>query len=188
MAPSLAAVGLTSAPAGYNEVGVPAFAVFGPEVLGLASPPTDLKLLPDGRVLAISQGEIAVGDGMRWETFRRAAGSTCLLGRNIACDTDGSLYSVVDGQFARIRFKDDSHWEAEPVAKLPQAATQAGVMPTNLAVLGDTWYWYGNSGSLVVWRPGQTPAVIQHHRSIERVFMLAACRTSSFVQNSCIFC
>ena len=174
MVPSLVAVGLAPAPAGFNEVGVPAFAVFGPEALGLSSPPTDLKLLPDGRVLAISQGEIAMGDGIRWETFRRAAGNTGLLGRNIACDTDGALYSVVDGQFARILFKDDSHWEAEPVAKLPQAATQAGVMPTNLAVLGDAWYWYGTSGSLVIWRPGQIPAVIQHQRSIEHVFMQGA--------------
>ncbi len=172
LGPSLAAVGLASAPAGVNEVGVPAFAVFGPEVLGLSSPPTDLQLLPDGRVLAITGGEIAVGDGIRWETFRPAAGNTGMLGRSIACDTDGALYSVVGGQFARIRFKDDSHWDAEPVADLPLAATRAGVMPTNLAVLGDAWYWYGTSGSLVVWRPGQTPAVIQHQRSIEHVFML----------------
>ena len=52
------------------EAGVPAFVVMGPEALGLSTAPTDLHVLSDGRVLVVSQHEIAFGDGVRWETFR----------------------------------------------------------------------------------------------------------------------
>ena len=52
------------------ETGSPSFVVLGPEAIGLSTPPTDLHLLPDGRVLATAQREIAFGDGIRWEVFR----------------------------------------------------------------------------------------------------------------------
>ncbi|HOG91962.1 MAG TPA: hypothetical protein PLE80_00145, partial [Opitutaceae bacterium] len=54
---------IPSAPTDLREVGVPAFVVMGAEALGLSSPPTDIQLLPDGRVLIVAQREICFGDG-----------------------------------------------------------------------------------------------------------------------------
>ena len=65
---------MPSAPAGIVESGVPSFVVLGPEAIGLSSAPTDLQLLPDGRILVVSQREIAFGDGVRWESFRGTDG------------------------------------------------------------------------------------------------------------------
>src|ERR1700690_4069093 len=60
---------MPSAPPGVVETGAPSFVVMGPEALGLSSAPTDLHLLPDGRVLVISEHEVAFGDGVRWDTY-----------------------------------------------------------------------------------------------------------------------
>src|SRR5664279_4825015 len=60
------------APPGVEESGFPNYFILGPEALGLSKVPTDLHLLPDGRILVDSQREIAIGDGVRWETFQQA--------------------------------------------------------------------------------------------------------------------
>ena len=57
---------------GLAEAGVPSYLVLGPEGMGLSSSPIDLHLLPDGRLLVVAAQEIAIGDGVRWETFRGA--------------------------------------------------------------------------------------------------------------------
>ncbi len=55
--------------AGVLEVGAPQFAIRGAETLGLASPPTDLHVMPDGRILIFAAQQIAIGDGVRWEAM-----------------------------------------------------------------------------------------------------------------------
>ena len=174
LVPAPPALGIASAPPGTNETGVPAFAVFGPETLGLSAPPTDLHFLPDGRLMVVTQHEIAYGDGTRWETYRRAGNDDEILGPSVALDADGSVYAVVNNRFARISFDADTHWSFAPVAELPNASAGAPVAtaPNNVAVFGDTWYWYGGSGSLVTWRPGGQPSIIQHEGSIEHIFSL----------------
>ena len=62
----------------------------GPEALGLSTGPTDLHMLPDGRVLVVSQTELAFGDGVRWETFRSMPDQANLLTK-VAVDASGDL-------------------------------------------------------------------------------------------------
>src|SRR3954467_10760485 len=57
---------------GLLESGVPPFAVFGTEALGLNSPATDLHILPDGRLLLVASRQIVLGDGVRWDLFPEA--------------------------------------------------------------------------------------------------------------------
>ena len=58
---------IPAAPAGLIEAGAPSFTVLGREALGLSTAPTDLHIMPDGRILVVAQREIALGDGVRWE-------------------------------------------------------------------------------------------------------------------------
>ena len=53
------------------ETGIPAFVALGPEALGMTAAPVDLRQLPDGRLIAIGHGELAIGDGVRWDVFRQ---------------------------------------------------------------------------------------------------------------------
>ena len=80
---TMAAHAMPPAPTGSMEAGVPAFVVMGPEALGLSTAPTDLHVLPDGRVLVVSQSELAFGDGVRWETFRGVQDQENLLTRSV---------------------------------------------------------------------------------------------------------
>ena len=57
---------------GLNEAGTPPFAILSQESLGLSSKPTDLHLMPDGRILVVAPQELALGDGVRWEVFRQS--------------------------------------------------------------------------------------------------------------------
>jgi signal transduction histidine kinase/CheY-like chemotaxis protein len=135
--------------------------------MGLSTHPLDMRLLPDGRLLITAQGEIAIGDGQRWETYRLADKNEqqIRLG-NIAVDTDGSMYACIDGKFSRINLSADSQWSHTPVADWPPNVPAGD----SVVVLGDNWYWHGESGSLVVWRPGIQPRTIAHKASVGAVF------------------
>lgn len=50
---------MAAAPTGLSEVGALPFVILGAESLGLASPPTDIRLMPDGRVLVIAPTQLA---------------------------------------------------------------------------------------------------------------------------------
>ncbi len=163
---------LSAAPAEQNEVGVPAFVVMGPESLGLSSAPTDLHLLPDGRLLVVARSEVVFGDGTRWETYRRIADDDNYINANVAVDHDGRIYTGIEGKFARIDFAADARWHYLPVAELPSTGARTGLDPSNVTAFDSTWFWYGGSGALVTWRPGSAPVVIAHAGSIEHVFAL----------------
>ncbi len=163
---------IPQAPAGQTEAGVPTFAVMGPETLGMSGAPTDMHFLPDGRLLVVAQREVTFGDGVRWETYRRIAEDENYISAKVVVDRDGSIYTGIEGKFARIELNADARWHYTPVAGLPNTGSLAGVVPSNVTALGDIWYWYGGSGSLVIWRPGTEPELIPHSGSIERVFAL----------------
>lgn len=133
---------LPAAPAGQNEVGVPAFVVMGPESLGLSSAPTDLHLLPDGRLLVVARSEIVFGDGTRWETYRRIANDENAINSSVAVDHDGRLYTGIEGQFTHIDFDPDAdaRWHYTRVASLPADQALPGFDPSNVTTFGATWY------------------------------------------------
>ena len=58
-----------------------------------AQHPLDLHLLPDGGILVVSQREIAIGDGVRWETYQQAADQTDFIYSQVGVDNDGRIYA-----------------------------------------------------------------------------------------------
>ena len=154
---------LPSAPAGVVETGVPSFVVLGAESLGFSTAPTDLHLLPDGRILVVSQHEIAIGDGVRWETFQQAAGQPGFISSQVGVDVDGRIYSGISGAIARIDIGEDRHWRFVPV--MPVSTNDPY---SHLVQFPDTWLWYSGGDAVIAWRPGQTirtsrlPAAVEH--------------------------
>ncbi len=162
-----------AAPPGLTEAGIPAFVVLGPESMGLGAPPTDLRQLPDGRVLVVARNEIAIGDGVRWEVFRQAAIDRRDNNLAMAVAPTGELYAGVQGGIGRVDFGTDGRWRFTKVASLP-AGEAAVLRPslTNVATTETGWFWHSGSGSVVAWRPGESARIIGGGNSIERVFTL----------------
>jgi hypothetical protein len=99
------ALSIKAALPGYIETGIPPFVVLGPEALGLSAAPVDLHQMPDGRILAFGHGELALGDGVRWEVFRQADDDPRVGTASVAIEQDGRIYAGMAGGFGRIEFK-----------------------------------------------------------------------------------
>jgi len=140
---------------GLQEAGSPAFTVLNKEVLGLDSPPTDLHLLPDGRVLVIAARQIAMGDGVRWAVFTQARGEPDARALSVAVDRDGSIYQATRGGFARVEFGEDGYWRLHRVADWPAGETTNRPVPREVIMTDRDWFWHSNSGTILSWRPGQ---------------------------------
>ena len=157
---------------GLIETGAPMFEVRTYQTLGLDAPPTDLHVLPDGRLLLFAGQQIAIGDGVRWERFQQAANDPLTPAETVAVDRDGGIYMGVAGGFARVEFGDDARWHLRLVA--PWTSED----PAHVPILrfatqtGDDWFWHGDSGPLVAWRPGQTARVVGRADTIEQVIRL----------------
>jgi len=179
LSPAPAQAQIPSAPPGQSENGVPAFVVLGPESLGLSSMPTDLKFMPDGRILLVAQRELALGDGVRWQTYRHVLADGNYISNKVAIDRDGSIYAGLEGKFARIGLQSDATWDYSPVSN-PTAPDSSAILPNNATIIGDNWYWH-NGGTIVVWRPGMEPLAIHHSGSPDLIFELAK---STYVSDS----
>jgi PAS domain S-box-containing protein len=161
---------MPAAPAGAVETGAPSFVVLGPEALGLSAAPVDLQLLPDGRILVASPRELAFGDGVRWEAFRSV--EELLPIHAVAVDRDGQIYTGMEGGIARIDLSEGARWHLTPLTKLPRDAASQNATLSAVAIFPDHWYWYGGSGSIISWRPGQTASVVGNAAASERIFRL----------------
>ncbi len=165
---------LPSAPTGVIEAGIPAFVILGPESIGLSSPPSDLHMMPDGRVLVVSAQELAIGDGVRWESFQRQPGTDSANLETVAVDATGSIYAGVANGFARIEFSADARWRFVREAELPAEKPElAGRLLTRVSDVGGKWYWSAGNGAMVSWRPGESPVVLGYLNDLERVFISA---------------
>ena len=160
---------IPSAPTDLREVGVPAFVVMGAEALGLSSPPTDIQLLPDGRVLIVAQREICFGDGSHWETYRRISTDRHHISSKVAVDSEGRIYTGIEDSVTHLEIDGDARWRYAD-ARTPLPVT--GGAPTNVALFGDTWLWYGSGGVLLSWHPGQEPRVLSHNANPEAILQL----------------
>ncbi len=170
-APVRAEVMPAAAP-GLVESGTPSYVVQGAQGLGLTSPPIDLHLLPDGRLLVVGGQELAIGDGVRWETYR--AGDT-VTGRSlqrVAVDRDGRIYTTADGGFVEVDLSADGRWWFKPVARMPDDPSLKNAVLNYVSPLPHDWFWYGNEGSIVAWRPGQEARIVARLVSNERIFTL----------------
>src|ERR1017187_810766 len=113
------ALSIEAALPGYIETGTPPFVVLGPEALGLSAAPVDLHQMPDGRILAFGHGELALGDGVRWEVFRQADDDPRVSTPSVAIDPEGRHYAGLAGGFGRIEFNQDGRWRCARVEKFP---------------------------------------------------------------------
>jgi len=158
---------MVAIPNGLVESGAPSFVVLGPEALGLSSSPTDLQLMPDGRILVVAQREISFGDGVRWETFRSADDKQAGM---VAVDRDGKLYTGIEGAMARVDLGEDARWRLVPVEVFPPNAGFQGRALQYVDVTPEGWFWNNGSGPILSWRPGQLPRIAGQVGSIARVF------------------
>ena len=154
---------------GLVETGAPNFVVLGPEAMGLSTPPLDLQILPDGRVLVVSQREIAFGDGIHWETYQDAE-TTDFLSGGVAVAPDGTIYCGIKGGFAEIVIGSDSRWRMRRVAVLPSDRNLGQTNLNNVTTFHDDWYWYGGSGAIATWRPGEPIQTIGQVDAIGHIF------------------
>ena len=161
---------IESAPPGLIEAGAPRFEVRNHQTLGLEAPPTDLHVLPDGRLLLVAGPQIAIGDGVRWESFQQAADDPTPPAITVAVDHDGTIYMGTSGGFARIEFGGDDRWRLRQVASWETGDSGRAPVLYSAIQVGDDWFWHGDSGPLVAWHPGQTARVLGRADTIEHVF------------------
>jgi PAS domain S-box-containing protein len=166
---------MPAAPKGVVETGVPSFVILGPEALGLSTAPSELHLLPDGRILLIAQHELAVGDGVRWEGYRAADDQSPIL-TSVAVDKDGQIYTGVEGGISRVELSEGALWRLTPAIKLPPEDVSQRAALVSVAAFPDHWFWYGGSGAIISWRPGETAHVASkagaNIGAVERIFTL----------------
>ncbi|MFT3829497.1 MAG: ATP-binding protein [Opitutaceae bacterium] len=164
-----------AAPPDVIEAGTPAFVVLGPEAIGLSGPPTDLRQMPDGRVLVVARTELALGDGVRWEVYHQAASDRDNDTVSVAIGTDGRIYAGIVGGFGRVDFAADGRWRLTAIAPLPAAEAKI-LRPvlTNVVTTEAGWFWHSGSGSVIAWRPGDQARLVGGTNTIERVFTLGA--------------
>jgi signal transduction histidine kinase/CheY-like chemotaxis protein len=153
---------------GYYEGGIPNFVVFGSEALGLSLPPSDIRLMGDGRVLVINHEEVAVGDGVRWRAFR---GTSVRDGLpvNAVVDDDGTPYMGIAGGMARVEFLPGGQWRRVKVVSLPETSSPNTIL-YKVWPIGKKWIWTESSGEVVSWRPGEELEVLGHFEGIQHVF------------------
>ena len=162
---------MASAQPGMVETGAPSFVVLGPEALGLSTAPIDLHLLPDGRVLVVSQHELAFSDGVRWEAFRAADERSETIS-SVAVDDDGRIYTAMTGGFARLDLGDGGQWRYVQAGSFPGEGEMRKSIMKSVAVLGNQWLWYGSIDAIVSWRPGQPARTAGHISEVDQVFAL----------------
>jgi hypothetical protein len=162
---------IPSAPAGIVETGMPPFVVFGPETLGVSTAPTDLALLPDGRVVVVAAHELAFGDGTRWEVFRSAEGERPIY-RDVMVGDDDSIYFGIDSGIGRLLLGADGLWRTERVVAMPDDPQLRQKTMISVRRVQDEWIWYSGSGDMVNWRPGRPPGIVRNSADIAHLFRL----------------
>lgn len=163
------------------EAGVPSFTVLGLESLGLDSPPTDIRFMPDGRILVVAAQQLAIGDGVRWEVFRQSPADSLVAGLGAVVDRDGCIYLGTPDGAARVEFGSDGFWRLSLVSlwSPPGAASKLTLTESMVTEVGGEWFWHSLTGTVISWRPGKTATIVGHANTFENVFQLGeACYLS----------
>jgi hypothetical protein len=171
VAPVQANERMEAAPPDIVEAGTPSFVVYAPESLGLSGAPTDLKQLPDGRILVVAQRDLAIGDGVRWEVIRQTEDESRYIAHDVAVGQDGHIYVGVKGCFAKIDFGTDGHWRFAEVAGPPPGGEPWAEL-YNAEPAADNWYWHSASGNLYEWDLSTQPRLVGSVKSAQRIFSL----------------
>ncbi len=153
-------VDMPAAPAGTIEAGVPAFVVIGLDGIGLAAPATELRRLPDGRILVVAQRQLAFGDGVRWTTYSLAPECPGSGIRSVYVEAGGQLYTSFAGAFSRIDFGGDSYWRPVAVSRLSKLAEARATSSGVAFPAPPHCYWHSQSGGILEWRPDHEPRLL----------------------------
>lgn len=153
------------------EAGCPAFTISNAESLGFDSAPTELKRLPDGRILLLAAHQIALGDGVRWQMFRLAPGDASKPGVGAAVASDGQIFLGTPTGIARVDLVDGTHWRPVPVTPWATPdATRLSIPEASVVDTGREWIWHSLTGPLVAWKPGESPRFLGRAETFEQVF------------------
>jgi hypothetical protein len=155
---------------GLNEAGTPYFEITSPVTLGLSAPPTDLQPLPDGRILALSDREVALGDGTRWEIHRLDPADSAARSTQVAIAADGAIYNGIPSGIARLDFQADGSLRRTIVAHNARSADDA----LHRRQGRDRWYWHGGLGAVIRWKPGEPPVPTGRISDLERAILLGS--------------
>ena len=161
---------IPAAPAGLVESGAPAFVFFSPETIGLETTPTDLKELPDGRILLVAQREFALSDGVRWEVYHRSVDQHGQTLSSVAIGPDNTIFCGIKDGFARVDFNSDGRWHLTRVSTLSASAPNTSPVFSSSHLLEDHWYWHGDSGAIVRWDLKGLATALLKVDAIEQVF------------------
>ncbi|HQF39111.1 MAG TPA: response regulator [Opitutaceae bacterium] len=157
-----------------REAGVPNFIVLGPEALGLEHAPQNLTQLPDGRWIAAAVQQLAVGDGVRWESYNQRVGPDVerIAGvESIAIAPDGRLFAGMGDRIAELHLTADGGWRAETAAGLAaDAPTHPGLAEATR--IGDRWYWNGVTGGLYEWHGQAAIEFVGQFNIVRHLFSL----------------
>jgi signal transduction histidine kinase/CheY-like chemotaxis protein len=170
-APSLgigiaSSLAIPAAPEGVVERGAPSFVVLGMEELGFSSASIDMHLMPDGRILVVSQHELAFGDGVRWEEFHGPEDPSQEIS-SVAVDGDGQIYTAEEGGIARVELGEGAEWHLAPAVKV----TSRNLL-TSVGSISDQWYWHGGNGEIISWRPDQPARTVGDGGTINGIFAI----------------
>jgi two-component system, cell cycle sensor histidine kinase and response regulator CckA len=172
---------MPAAPAGRNESGAPSFVILGDEALGLDTEPTDLHLMPDGRLLVVTPQRLVFGDGTRWETVSEIGTGLALPG--CAVDQGGQIYFGAPGGFGCAHFDEDGRWHMEFAARWPADERPDRNVPLRAVEVGSEWFWHSDSGSIISWRPGQAARIVGRVESVSQIFQFRGIPYASDASN-----
>ncbi|MFL6578178.1 MAG: ATP-binding protein [Povalibacter sp.] len=162
---------IDAASQGIVEAGAPPYELLTIEALGLDVAPTDVREMPDGRILLVAGTQLALGDGARWRIYNQAASDSRISVRSAGVDRDGAIYVPTSEGVARVVFSEDGHWRPQHVAAWSAAQDSQLLLPeAKMETVGDQWLWYSLTGAVLSWRPGQQMKLLGFSNTIETVF------------------
>ncbi len=162
---------IDAAPPGTIEAGAPAYELLTIEALGLDSAPTDIREMPDGRILLVAGTQLALGDGARWRIYNQADNAPRISVKSAGVDGDGAIYVPTSEGVARVVFSEDGHWSPQPMVAWSTAQDSPLLVPeAEMETEGDAWIWHSLTGAVLSWRPGRQMELRGFSNTIETVF------------------
>lgn len=163
---------MPASPDNLVEAGLPNYVVLGPEAMGLSAAPTGLARLPDGRLIAYAQRQIAIGDGTRWEVFEQDADDSSGVIESLMVDADGRIFASMGDAVGELILRGNNRWVRQLAASFKTTATNQHPGFAHAVQAAGTWYWYGNSGTVAAWRGAAGLVPVGAVNAISHIFAL----------------
>jgi PAS domain S-box-containing protein len=164
---------MPAAAPGLNESGVPAYSVYAIDSIGLTSAPTDLRVMPDGRLVIAAGHSLAFGDGSSWQVFSPSAGHDgSTLPPDLVVAGNGELYAGTTGGVQRVELQPDGHWRVRTVATVPETDNNRYLPFPRVFRTDEGWLWMSSEGATYAWQPGTELRLVADVTHVEYAFQL----------------